>query len=255
MFILCFPCSGIAQDPNDPGEPDTLYFLPGGIHSANGETLYVCPSRLPQDVIFYINVWNDNDVYAMVVPLIDNCYGPPCNAYPDPEKNNYNPQPKCFEGSRVEYFETKFFNEIRFPPRFRLFATIIYEDPLPPGDGLFATLTFTVSDTGRICLDTTFIEPALTLIFVSESQGYTPCFRKKTFVIANREYRQADPNYDGYTSIADAVYLIKYVLRHGPPPCVIKSGDVNCDDIVNIVDIIYFISYLFKHGPEPGYCP
>ena len=54
IIFLCLPSNGIAQDPNDPGEFDTLYFTPGGMRSPAGDTLYVWPGVFPQDVIIYV---------------------------------------------------------------------------------------------------------------------------------------------------------------------------------------------------------
>ena len=190
--------------------------------------------------------------------FIDCCYGPPSYAHLDLEKNNYVPSPKCFQGSRVEHFDSKLINVESFPPIFRPGGVCGYADQLSPGDGLLATLVFTVSDTGRICLDTTFYPPNTVTQFMAfpfVPQTYAPVFEKTTFVVSACEYSQADPDHDGKTDLVDLVYLINYVLKHGPRPCVLKSGDINCDDSVNIVDIVYFVNYLFRDGPAPGYCP
>ncbi|MGB2697158.1 MAG: dockerin type I domain-containing protein [Candidatus Zixiibacteriota bacterium] len=259
ILILSLSSNVMAQDPDDPGEPDTLYFNPGGMRSLTGDTIYVWPDSFPQDVIVYINFWNDYDIYDFNVPLIDTCNGSPSDADLDPFKNNYNDVPKCFEGSRVKDFSALGFKLTYWPPIFMIGGTAVYADPVPPGDGLLATMIFTVHDTGRICLDTTFYPPAATLIFVTIFDGHAtpfyPVFKKRTFVIANCEYSQADPNYDGKTDIVDVVYLVNYILRSGPPPCVEKSGDASCDGEVNVIDIVYLVGYLFKNGPAPGYCP
>jgi hypothetical protein len=256
MAIVCQPSGLRAQDPNDPGEPDTVYLTPGSMHSPSGDTLYIWPAVFPQDVTIKINAWNDNVIDAFCLVFIDSCNGPPAYADLDLEKNNYVPSPKCFRGSRVEHFDAKIFNVQSFPPIFRLGGSCPYADPLPPGDGLVATLIFTVSDTGRICVDTCFYAPSLTTYFATPiAQKYAPVFEKTTFVITDCQYLCGDPNYDGETNLADVVHLINYVLKSGPAPCVVKSGDVNCDDATDIVDITYFINYLFRDGPAPGYCP
>lgn len=249
------PSGAIAQDPNDPGEYDTLYFTPGGMRSPTGDTLYVWPGVFPQDVIIYLNAWNDNDVESFVGAFIDTCNGPPCDADFDLEKNNMSESPKCFQGGRLEHIESSAFKVGDWPPKFYLYAINGYgEDPMPPGNGLLATFTFTVFDTGRICLDTTFVPPAAQTYFLSPTR-YCPVFSPRNFVVANCAYSSGDPNYDGSTNLVDAVYLINYVLRSGPPICHEKSGDVNCDGPVDIVDITYLINYLFRDGPPPGYCP
>lgn len=254
IVILCMPSSLMAQDP---GERDTLYFSPGGMRSATGDTLYVWPGVFPQDVIMYINFWNDNPISAIKSPFTDTCNGPPCYADLDPSKNNgLEELPKCFEGSRVEDFEALVAKFGYYPPILPMAAVAITADPVPPGNGLFATLTFTVFDTGRICLDTCYYPPAMWFSFVdTQAHGYVPVFKKRTFVVANCGYSSGDPNYDGITNIVDVVYLVNYIFRSGAPPCVEKSGDVSCDDEVTVVDIVYLIGYLFRGGPPPGYCP
>jgi len=255
--IMCQPSGLKAQDPNDPGEPDTLYFTPGSMHSPTGDTLYVWPDTFPQDVILYMNFWNDNPIVTIVTPFIDTCNGPPCNADLDESKNNTEGDPPiCYGGSRIAHFSTLVAKFWYYPPNFYLGAVAVTADPVPPGDGLLATFIFTVNDTGRICLDSCFWPPSMNLQFVTtDAQGYAPVFEKTTFVISKCEYSPADPNYDWSTDLTDLVYLINYVLKHGPRPCVLESGDMNCDGSVNVVDVVYFVNYLFRDGPAPGYCP
>jgi hypothetical protein len=65
-----------------------------------------------------------------------------------------------------------------------------------------------------------------------------------------------DANNDGELNVGDAVYLISYVFKGGPPPAPypICSGDANCDCTVNVGDAVYIISYVFKGGPPPCTC-
>jgi len=256
IAVLSQPPSAVAYDP-DPGERDTLYFTPGGMRSATGDTLYVWPGVFPQDVTMYINFWNDHPIAAFTSPFIDPCNGPPCDADLDPSKNNgLEELPKCFEGSRVEHWNILVVKCKYYPPIIPMGGTAMMADPVPPGDGLLATFVFTVFDTGRICLDSCFYPPSSVLEFVDTlANDYAPVFKKRTFVIANCGYSAGDPNYDGITNIADVVCIVNYVLRSGPPLCYEKSGDVDCDDETSITDIVYLVSYLFKNGPPPGYCP
>jgi hypothetical protein len=65
-----------------------------------------------------------------------------------------------------------------------------------------------------------------------------------------------DANNDCQVNVGDAVYLISYVFKGGPPPTPygICSGDANCDCQVNVGDAVYIISYVFKGGPGPCDC-
>jgi len=65
-----------------------------------------------------------------------------------------------------------------------------------------------------------------------------------------------DANGDAALNLADAVYVINYVFKGGPPPTPypICSGDANCDCTVNLADAVYLINYVFKGGPAPCDC-
>jgi hypothetical protein len=60
-----------------------------------------------------------------------------------------------------------------------------------------------------------------------------------------------DANGDGKVGTADAIFLINYVFRGGPPPNPLASGDENGDCEVTPVDVIYLLNYLFRGGPPP----
>lgn len=60
-----------------------------------------------------------------------------------------------------------------------------------------------------------------------------------------------DANGDEAINIGDAVYVIDYVFKSGPPPDPVCRGDASGDYAVNIGDAVYLISYIFKGGPGP----
>ena len=60
-----------------------------------------------------------------------------------------------------------------------------------------------------------------------------------------------DANSDCKVSVSDCVYLINYLFKGGPPPCLLKLGDPNGDCKVSVSDVVYLINYLFKGGPPP----
>ena len=64
-----------------------------------------------------------------------------------------------------------------------------------------------------------------------------------------------DANDDGYITIADAVYLVRYLFKGFDPPLCpppyTSCADTNGDGGISVEDIVYLINYLFKFGPEP----
>ncbi len=67
-------------------------------------------------------------------------------------------------------------------------------------------------------------------------------------------YQCGDANCDGTVTASDAVYLINYLFRSGPPPNPVEAGDANCEGTVNSADVIYLLNYLFRNGLPPC-CP
>lgn len=63
--------------------------------------------------------------------------------------------------------------------------------------------------------------------------------------------QSGDCNNDRAINVGDAVYLINYIFRGGPPPVFPPEGDVNCDGKTNVGDAVYIINYVFRGGPAP----
>ena len=60
-----------------------------------------------------------------------------------------------------------------------------------------------------------------------------------------------EANGDFAINIADAVYLINYIFKGGPPPEPSCIGDADGDGAVNIADAVYLVNYIFQSGPDP----
>jgi hypothetical protein len=120
---------------------------------------------------------------------------------------------------------------------------------------LLATLTFTVSDTMTVCIDTVLWLTPLTFTrhdaVVYYPRHYSPFIcttvKLQTFI-------RGDANGNGEVHIEDIVYLINYLFLGGSAPRPLEAGDANCDEVVDIGDLVYLINYLFLGGPPPG-CP
>ncbi len=60
-----------------------------------------------------------------------------------------------------------------------------------------------------------------------------------------------DANNDSTVNVGDAVYMINYVFKGGPPPAVLPEADANGDCTLNVGDAVYLINYVFKGGDDP----
>ncbi|MDD4051247.1 MAG: S8 family serine peptidase [candidate division Zixibacteria bacterium] len=60
-----------------------------------------------------------------------------------------------------------------------------------------------------------------------------------------------DANTDSIINIGDAVFIINYIFRSGPPPIRLVAADANCDGRINVGDAVFIIRYLFSSGPAP----
>jgi uncharacterized Ntn-hydrolase superfamily protein len=108
------------------------------------------------------------------------------------------------------------------------------------GDGTFTAFVFAPVIAGQ---DT--IHPAVT------AGGETVYIAQHPVI---KYYLCGDANGDRTINVGDAVFLISYVFKGGPPPWPIEEGDANCDGQTNIGDAVYLISHIFKGGPGPC-CP
>ncbi len=63
--------------------------------------------------------------------------------------------------------------------------------------------------------------------------------------------RPGDANVDSFVDISDPVFLIDYVFKDGPAPCILNWGDTNADCTIDVSDAVYIINYIFKGGPAP----
>lgn len=97
-----------------------------------------------------------------------------------------------------------------------------------------------------------------TLIFLNDlmswledDEGYVLPFRYHQGEVMVWWSVPGDANGDSLVSAADIVFLINYLFRGEPEPCVCEAADCLDDGVINVGDIIYLVSYLFFNGPAP----
>jgi len=85
------------------------------------------------------------------------------------------------------------------------------------------------------------------------STGGDSTWRHFLYDVLHQEgYYRGDVNKDRMLSIADAIYLVNYLLKFGTEPHeFVDQGDVNCDGKVTVSDIICLVNFLLKGGAAP----
>jgi hypothetical protein len=227
------------QDPNDPGAPDSVSFYPNYTYYPlpSGYAYYPLPSG-PGIFYAHIRIANDSPVGAMILPFI---WSGPVSY-----------DSVTFRESVFEELEYRTVNPDTITNRVLTGAIPVSEPPIPPTQGLFATLCFTLtSNTGLVMLDSCFFPPVNYYTFTTtEPEGYVPQFDMGDFPVL--EYWPGDVKLDGKVDIGDIVFLLNYIYLNGPRPPHPISADVNgADGAIDIEDIVYLITYLFQHGPDP----
>ncbi len=219
------------QDPNDPGIPDSVSFYP--------EYAYYPLPGGPGLFYAHIRVANDDSVGAITLPLTWS--GP-------------------VDFDSVTFIETILGDSVRVANVDTVVKKVlvglipVHDPPIPPTQGLFTTLCFTLTDmTGIVQIDSTFILPINHLIFTTtEPQGYHPQYVAGEFPVL--PYWPGDVTFDGERrDLEDVLYLINYIYKGGlAPPHPISAEITEPDSTIDIEDVLYLINYLYKFGPVPN---
>jgi hypothetical protein len=107
---------------------------------------------------------------------------------------------------------------------------------------------------GTFCIDTGFVPPSAAQNVFIGMDGHamrpdydcTHCWPVKLIC--------GNPNGDNDVNVGDAVFMINYVFREGPPPDPWWLGDANCDGTLNVGDVVFLIAAAFRYGPQPECC-
>ncbi len=107
------------------------------------------------------------------------------------------------------------------------------------------------ADFRTICIDSIFIPPSGDFIFANvDGDAIHPEVPGPFCWLVIRQC--GDANGDKAVNVGDAVYLINFVFKGGPPPDPFMDGNANGDVTVNVGDAVYLINFVFKSGPRPN---
>ena len=289
--VLFFILSNFAWafDPNDPGNPDTVYLENGGIAGATLtiKVMFVTDNVGDTNKIAHLasplKITNSNPNAKPVLdttvsatysgsavggwPFLTTYVIPPtdsivCDTFvtcapvdpclTQPGCSCLNDTTLCCDSIVCDTFPA---DRVRtFPLRYWLTA-FGSGSSLGAGRYHFANIVLRLQDTTTICIDT-FLAGSFRLRFTKvTSNGYTPQSRNGCFQ-ADFSFKPGDVNCSGgNANLGDIVYLTGYVFKGGLAPCIKKLGDVNCSGgNANLSDIIYLVNYVFKGGPAPLSC-
>jgi hypothetical protein len=226
FFVLPSASSGV-EALFDPGLPDSVVF--------EGIDYYVDGPPYTGKLKISVTFFNDEDVNAISIPFV---WSGPVLA-----------DSGSFVGSRVEHANGKLALIDSVNCRIVL-ATLFYYETIPPGRGLFATMYFSLLDTGYVEIDTAFHPPSSILQFADPAGGcWQPQFTKLQLHVVRSI--AGDANQDESVGLPDIVFIINYLFRSGPTPACSNCTDVDCDCEISLVDVVYLINYLFRSGDPP----
>jgi hypothetical protein len=87
--------------------------------------------------------------------------------------------------------------------------------------------------------------------FLSDRQGNFVPFKYTGGQLLTYWSLHGDANADSLVTAGDIVFLLAYLYRGGPAPCIPEAADANGDCKVTAGDIVYLMSYLYRNGPAP----
>ena len=229
LFVLCILLTSKSFC-EDPGIPDTVRF--GDLST------YVTGPPYQGKAILPIVVFNDEPVTIVDIPLrwTGSLWG-------DSGK---------FVDERADYLINHYigyYNDTKGVAVRGIAGEPIEPYFMPPGEGEFVRLYFSVLDTGLVTIDTTTFPWQIYGFVDTLLNRFIPMFFSAEFHI--QPSLAGDANGDGAVDGGDVVFLINYLFREDLPPDFPEQGDINGDCLIGPGDIVYLINYLFRDGPAP----
>ncbi|MGE3165736.1 MAG: beta strand repeat-containing protein, partial [Planctomycetota bacterium] len=69
--------------------------------------------------------------------------------------------------------------------------------------------------------------------------------------VSDSLFVRGDPNADGTSNIADAIFVLSFLFTGGASPSCLASADMNRDGAIDISDIVYVLFWQFNGGAAP----
>jgi hypothetical protein len=140
--------------------------------------------------------------------------------------------------------------------RAKIIGFALLGDPIPADTGYEVLLRFGLD---ALCVSDTVSDRSVTFYlfpggdsYLSDPEGALVPFRYHSGELSVTWSVPGDASNDSLADIADIVFLLNYLFKDGPGPCVWEAADADGDGTIDIQDAVYMLNYLFKGGPPPG---
>jgi hypothetical protein len=132
------------------------------------------------------------------------------------------------------------------PDTFAYIGFVLFMGPWYPQGENYFQFYFRIPDEGIFCVDSCSMLPDYPW-YLGDDWGW---FEEVCWVVADLTVC-GDANGNDDVNIGDAVYLISYIFKGGPPPVPLCAGDANGSQTISIGDIVYLVNYIFRGGEPP----
>lgn len=245
-ILLSGHMSALAQDPQDPGQPDTIWVECGNkaVHDTGGWVAFTIYLKTDNQVA-------GSDIVAFDIPLFLSRTNPADSGRLDTTVSQVFAKSVYDTMSLVRsvYADSLYLNG------FLDLGTLKFPGPMN-GTYILAQLWVRLTDSSSISVDTMSRGTNSLQLVTSNAVGYVPIWKKATCLVCVHSSPAGDADCSGNISLADVIYLINYLFKQWSPPCCYSLGDNNCSGTITLGDAILLVNYIFnKGGPVPQYCP
>jgi hypothetical protein len=134
----------------------------------------------------------------------------------------------------------------------RILGLALYGDPILPGPNYQSLLWLGVD---AACISDSLTERTVKFSMtgeLSDPSGQPVPLRAHAGDMTIWWSVPGDANNDSLVNVGDVVFLVNYLYKAGPEPCVTEAADANADSKVDVGDIVYLINFLYRDGTPPS---